>query len=152
MESIRVATKSIDASAIELIKLKKSLDELLTRFETYQLNLENEKRACTEAYQRVILRLLEIIDEIKPDASFDTHRGEYLRTRMTDALGREGITALKVQNGEAFDPLRHTVLSWISDPNQPEYTINEVFQTGYEQKGKVIRKAGVSVFNKGDEK
>ena len=58
-------------------------------------------------------------------------------------LGVEEIPAL----GETFDPNLHNAVMHVEDDDASENTIVEVFQTGFQSGGKVIRFAMVKVAN-----
>ena len=67
--------------------------------------------------------------------------------QIKEVFGALGVTEIEAE-GVSFDPEKHNAVMHIEDEKYEENSVVEVFQTGFEVDGYVIRHAVVKVSNK----
>jgi molecular chaperone GrpE (heat shock protein) len=146
ISELRNANDRMDKLSIELIRVKQAITDTLPKFELYRQGVENEKRSIRAGYERLILRLIEILEDLqtqekklKKDANFR----KYIKTNIEDVLSREGITMLPTKIGETFDPNKHTVLGTAKCGELKEGSIAEILKQGFKQQSRIVRKTEV---------
>lgn len=107
--------------------------------------------AVLRASERVVESLLPVIDDFERAAAHvaaeNAELGEgvlAVQRKLLDVLSREGVSAIDPV-GEPFDPNKHNAVQMLEDPSQPDHTVVEVFQRGFEMHGRVLRPAMVVV-------
>lgn len=148
-EKVKKANDQLNHFSIGLIKLKQDFEEFLPQLENFRQITEEEKRNYSVAYDRITLRLIEILDDIKSrnlnggntDANFE----EFIKARLEDALRRESVMSFKVEPGDLFNPEKHEVVNNINDNEKPDGAIIEILKPGYLRNSRVIRRAEVVI-------
>lgn len=112
---------------------------------------EEERERATED---LVTRLLGVRDDLvralEQDADADIRGGvESTLTEFDRVLDDEGVVKISPEPGTDIDPQRHEVMLRV-DSDHPEGTIAEVFRSGYEMSGKILRPAQVTVSEGGD--
>jgi hypothetical protein len=70
-----------------------------------------------------------------------------LRSSIRQALGRAGVVAIEVQQGESFDPQRHQAYDAVATTRaELDNTIESTQSVGYSDHGRIVRLPTVSVF------
>lgn len=121
-------------------------------FENAKKRLETRHRdEVLRAGERVVEALLPVLDDmeraIEHAGGEDSESAQGLAAvhrKMLDIIGREGASVIDPL-GEPFDPARHNAVQMREDASQPDHTVVEVFQRGYEMHGRVLRTAMVVV-------
>ena len=142
-----------DALREELAAEKDRYVQLTDDFENFKRRSrqEAETRACAQK-EAFMYELLPAIDNLErallsgvSTGSLQFHQGvEMTLQQMRQLLRLHGVEH-EESMGQPFDPHRHEAISQRHDPSQPEHTILEVFQRGYQRGGKILRPAKVVV-------
>lgn len=69
---------------------------------------------------------------------------EMTERALLDAFAKHGIERIDPL-GQKLDPHRHEAMMEIQDPSKPTGTVAQVFEAGYELKGRLLRPARVAV-------
>lgn len=141
----------------DLTQLQQSLQEAENRcvrvmadFDNFRKRtLANQAEANREEKKRLILDLLEVVDNfqraMEHAGSEDFASGvQAIQQQLLAILGRHGLEKLDAQ-GRTFDPNFHEVLDTLGAPDQPEQTITRVYKEGYLFGGRLLRPALVQV-------
>lgn len=115
------------------------------------------KQADRDATQRlnqrlrsIFLRLLEVVDNLERTLDFVAEEDairpgiEATMQQLRAVLQQEGITPIRVEVGESFDPTRQEAIT-AQEADVDHATVMNVVQRGYLFDGKVLRPARVVV-------
>lgn len=132
------------------------LQRLQAEFENYRKRITaSQQRFVDTEVQRIVARLLEVLDEfdlalIAAEHSLDFEsfrRGvELVYAKLAETLRSEGLERIEAQ-GKMFDPNEHEALMQTGE-DEGEPHVAEVFRQGYRLRGSVIRPASVRVERK----
>lgn len=147
----------------ELEKAQKEADEYKERMLRTQADFENyKKRSIREkddlaqyTKEEFVKKLLPVLDNLdlalghSSTENIDAYRKgvELVLKQFIDVLDKEGLKEIETENA-AFDPNYHHGVAVDNNPDVEDQHITEVFQKGYELKGKVLRPAMVKVNQK----
>jgi molecular chaperone GrpE len=147
------------ALSAELDKLageKAELHDLLLRrqaeFENYRKRVERERSEFIQyASMEMVGSLLPVLDDFEraiksgADPDSDYRRGvELIYARLFDTLKKAGLEPIEAI-GKDFDPNVHQAVVREERSDVPEHTVLDVFQSGDNFKGKLLRPAMVKV-------
>jgi len=154
------ASDTADTAATESEALLKDLAEqkdlhlrLAADFENFKKRSRQEIEARAVAQKEsFIVELLPVIDNLERALaaggsrdSVQFHQGVEMTLKQLQQLLRQHGVASEDIIGKPFDPHRHEALSQGHDPAQPDHSILEVIQRGYQRAAKVVRPAKVVV-------
>lgn len=137
-------------------KTNEALDRLLrvqADFENFKRRTQKEKGEVSQyTLESFISKLLPVLDNFdlalghSDTDNLEAYRKgvELVSKQLNDVLQSEGLKEIAAQ-GEAFDPNFHHGVAVDNNPDVDDQQITEVFQKGYELKGKVIRPSMVKV-------
>jgi molecular chaperone GrpE len=141
----------------DLAQLQQSLQEaeircmrVMADFDNFRKRtLANQAEANREEKRRLILELLEVVDNfqraMEHAGSEDFTSGvQAIQQQLLTILGRHGLERLDAQD-RPFNPNFHEVLDTVGTPDQPEQTITRVYKDGYLCGGRLLRPALVQV-------
>ena len=127
-------------------------------FDNYRKRMAREQSdAIGRAGERIVLELLPVIDNLERAIDHATERPEdqeflsgveMVLGQLQDVLRKEGVESVD-PSGQVFDALKHQAVGQAENPDVPEGTVVEVYQKGYEMRGKVVRSAMVVVSHGG---
>ena len=126
---------------------------LAAEYDNFRKRTQKEKDAIYQTAQgETVAKFLPVYDNIQRAVAQTTTDTAYAKgVEMTAAGLAEVLEKLDVtvfgEVGDVFDPEKHSAVMHIEDETLGENVIAEVFQKGFEQKGKVIRFAMVKVAN-----
>ncbi len=126
---------------------------LAAEYDNFRKRTQKEKDAIYQTAQsETVAKFLPVYDNIQRAVAQTTTDTAYAKgVEMTAAGLGEVLEKLGVavfgEVGDVFDPEKHSAVMHIEDESLGENVIAEVFQKGFEQKGKVIRFAMVKVAN-----
>lgn len=152
-EETEQITNDLEEARREAAEYLDSLQRLKAEFENYRKRmLREQSEYLTMASQGLILELLPVLDNFERALSHaaEAEAGDFgsgvqlLYNQLIDIMAKQGLTAID-PIGEPFDPLRHEALMQTDSEDHEENIIVEVFDKGYELKGRVIRPAKVKV-------
>ena len=142
-------------SALE--KRREEVDELTSKLARVRADFSNykqrAKRKREEIRERASESLVERIAPVRNDLlrALDQADGSDIRPgvestleKFDEVLAEEGVEPIDPDPGEAVDPARHQVMLRV-DSDQPDGTVHEVYEPGYEMGDRVIAEAQVTV-------
>lgn len=159
-ESAEVPEAAAETGETEVEQLKKSVAQkedqylrLLAEYDNFRKRSAKEKEsAWTDAKSETAAAFLPVYDNLEralkaPCADEAFLKGvEMTMDQLKDVLAKLGIEEIPAL-GEKFDPACHNAVMHVDDEQAEENTVVEVFQTGFQTGGKVIRFSMVKVAN-----
>ncbi|WP_049912255.1 nucleotide exchange factor GrpE [Halorubrum kocurii] len=146
----------------ELLEAEEEVEELTSKLARVKADFSNykqrAKRKQDEIRERASEALVERITPVRNDLlrALDQEEGSDLRPgvestleKFDDVLADEGVEPIAPDPGEEVDPARHQVMLRV-ESDQPEGTVHEVYEPGYEMGDRVVSEAKVTV-SAGDE-
>jgi molecular chaperone GrpE len=159
----RVATVDEDLAAevAELAtrteELQSEVDDLRSKLKRKQADFQNYKKRTKRKQEQLAERATEdLVERLVPVRdnllrALDQEEGADLRPGVESTLAEldrvleaENVTPIEPEPGSAVDPHRHEVMLRV-DADQPEGTVVDLYQPGYEMADKVLRPAQVTV-------
>jgi molecular chaperone GrpE len=138
-------------------------EELASRLKRTQADFQNYKkrakkkqedireRATADFVERVVKVRDNLVRALDQEEGADIRPGvESTLEEFDRILDAEDVHPIDPEPGTDVDPTRHEVMMRV-DSEQPEGTVADVYQPGYEMAGKVIREAQVTVSSGSDE-
>ncbi|MFW6317803.1 MAG: nucleotide exchange factor GrpE, partial [Halorubrum sp.] len=114
---------------------------------------ERAKRKQEELRERASEALVERITPVRNDLlrALEQEEGSDLRPgvestleKFDEVLAEEGVEPIAPEPGDEVDPSRHQVMLRV-ESDQPEGTVHEVYEPGYEMGDRVVSEAKVTV-------
>ncbi|GAA0505917.1 molecular chaperone GrpE [Halorubrum aquaticum] len=146
----------------ELEERREEVDELTSKLARVRADFSNykqrAKRKREEIRERASESLVERIAPVRNDLvrALDQEDGSDIRPgvestleKFDEVLDEEGVEPIEPEPGEEVDPARHQVMLRV-DSDQPDGTVHEVYEPGYEMGDRVISEAQVTVSNGGE--
>ncbi|OYR76177.1 nucleotide exchange factor GrpE, partial [Halorubrum sp. E3] len=141
----------------ELRERDEEVEELTSKLARVKADFSNykqrAKRKQDEIRERASEALVERITPVRNDLlrALDQEEGSDLRPgvestleKFDEVLADEGVESIDPDPGEAVDPARHQVMLRV-ESDQPEGTVHEVYEPGYEMGDRVVSEAKVTV-------
>ncbi len=138
-------------------ELEDALDDARSKLTRKQADFQNYKKRMKKKQEQVTARATEdLVERLVPVRdnlirALDQEGGADIRpgvestlTELDRVLENENVTIIEPQPGDEIDPHRHEVMLRV-DAEQPEGTVVDLYQPGYEMAEKVIRPAQVTV-------
>jgi len=135
------------------------IDDLTERLQAKQADFQNYKQRAKQrqedirerATEDLVERLLDVrdnlgraLDEESGDVDSLREGVKLTRKEFDRVLDAEGVSEIAPEAGADVDAQRHEVMMRV-DSDQPEGTVAELYRSGYEMGGKVLRPAQVTV-------
>ncbi|WP_418285235.1 nucleotide exchange factor GrpE [Halorubrum sp. DTA46] len=143
----------------ELVDAEEEAEELTSKLARVKADFSNykerAKRKQNEIRERASEDLVERITPVRNDLlrALDQEEGSDLRPgvestveKFDEVLADEGVEAIDPDPGDDVDPARHQVMLRV-ESSEPEGTVHEVYEPGYEMGDRVIAEAQVTVSN-----
>ena len=140
----------LDAKADEIDTLTDKLQRSRADFQNYKKRMEDkqaemEARATEDLVSRFTTIRGNLVRALDQDEDADIRPGIQSTLDEFDAiLQAENVEIISPDPGDAVDPQRHEVMMRV-EGDQPEGTVVDVYQDGYEMAGKVLQEAQVTV-------
>jgi molecular chaperone GrpE len=151
LESRAAALDSdLDSSTDRAEELASRLKRTRADFQNYKKRAKKKQaqirdRATEDFVERVVKVRDNLVRALDQDEDADIRPGvESTLEEFDRILSSENVTAIDPEPGTDVDPTRHEVMMRV-DSDQPEGTVADVYQPGYEMAEKVIREAQVTV-------
>jgi len=141
----------------ELLAAEEEVEELTSKLARVKADFSNykqrAKRKQDEIRERASEALVERITPVRNDLlrALDQEEGSDLRPgvestleKFDEVLAEEGVEAIAPEPGDDVDPSRHQVMLRV-ESDQPEGTVHEVYEPGYEMGDRVVSEAKVTV-------
>jgi len=140
----------VDNKDAELNELSEKLRRSRADFQNYKKRTEkNKKEMKARATEDLVVRLADVrenlVRALEQDEDADIRPGvESTLEAFDDALDAENVSIIKPEPGDDVDPEYHEVMLQV-ESDQPDGTIVDIYQNGYEMAGKVLQPAQVTV-------
>ncbi len=147
----------LDETREELLEAEEEVEELTSKLARVKADFSNykqrAKRKQEEIRERASERLVERITPVRNDLlrALDQEEGSDLRPgvestleKFDEVLAEEGVEPIAPEPGDEVDPSRHQVMLRV-ESDQPEGTVHEVYEPGYEMGDRVVSEAKVTV-------
>jgi len=143
----------------DLSEAEDEVEDLTERLQAKQADFQNYKQRAKQrqedirerATEDLVERLLDVRDNLGRALEEESGDVESLRegVKLTRkefdrVLDAEGVSEIAPEEGAEVDAQRHEVMMRV-DSDQPEGTVADVYRSGYEMGGKVLRPAQVTV-------
>ncbi|WP_280585330.1 nucleotide exchange factor GrpE [Halorubrum sp. Boch-26] len=141
----------------ELLAAEEEAEELTSKLARVKADFSNykqrAKRKQEEIRERASESLVERIAPVRNDLlrALDQEEGSDLRPgvestleKFDEVLAEEGVESIDPEPGEEVDPARHQVMLRV-ESDQPDGTVHEVYEPGYEMGDRVVSEAKVTV-------
>ncbi len=159
-------SETVEIKKAELMELQQKIAELAQledRFLRSAADFENAKKRLGRereefvkfALEDLIYNLLPVLDNfnfalshiVGDDEKTRSMREGFLliQKQLLQVLSERGLKPIETLTGKHFNPHIHEAVSSVFDPEQPEGTILEEVQAGYELNGKLLRPAKVKI-------
>ena len=141
----------------ELDEKDEEIDELTDKLSRSRADFQNYKKRMKDKQAEMQARATEdlvsrftkirgnLVRALDQDAEADIRPGIQSTLDEFDAiLQEENVEIVSPEPGDEVDPQRHEVMMQV-DSDQPDGTVADVYQDGYEMAGKVLQAAQVTV-------
>lgn len=147
-----------DASALEqeLAGANDRYLRLAADFENFRKRaLKDREEAHHFGHQNLVKELLPSVDNLERAVDHARKSGdgpasgllegvELVLRELHGLLAKHGVTPIEAL-GQPFDPALHEAMAQVPDPSKPPNTVVDVFQRGYQLRGRLLRPARVVV-------
>src|SRR6056297_74881 len=147
----------IEELEAELDEAEAEVDELTEKLQRSRADFQNYKKRMQDKQEEMQARATEdlvsrftkirgnLVRALDQDEDADIRPGIQSTLDEFDAiLQEENVEIISPEPGDEVDPQRHEVMMQV-DSDQPEGTVADVYQDGYEMAGKVLQAAQVTV-------
>jgi molecular chaperone GrpE len=140
----------LEAKNAEIDELTEKLSRSRADFQNYKKRTKKKQdemkaRAAEDVVTQFTTVRENLVRALDQDEDADIRPGvESTLESFDDVLEAENVSFIAPQPGDAVDPERHEVMLQV-ESDQPEGTIADVYQHGYEMAGKVLQAAQVTV-------
>ena len=141
----------------DLLETEAEVEELTSKLARVKADFSNykqrAKRKQDEIRERASEKLVERITPVRNDLlrALDQEEGSDLRPgvestleKFDEVLAEEGVEPIAPDPGDDVDPSRHQVMLRV-ESDQPDGTVHEVYEPGYEMGDRVVSEAKVTV-------
>ncbi|MEA1930788.1 MAG: nucleotide exchange factor GrpE [Euryarchaeota archaeon] len=155
--SVQELEARIEALEAELDEKDAEIDELTEKLQRSRADFQNYKKRMQDKQEEMQARAAEdlvsqftkirgnLVRALDQDADADIRPGIQSTLDEFDAiLQEENVEIISPEPGDEVDPQRHEVMMRV-DSDQPDGTVADVYQDGYEMAGKVLQAAQVTV-------
>jgi len=152
-QDVELIENDLAQARAEACEYLNSLQRLKAEFENFRKRmLKEQSEHLAMASQNIIVKLLPVLNNFEralshaDQADFDDFCSgvKLLYNQLCDLLNKEGLEEINPLGCE-FDPQKHEAMMQVDSDEHKENTVTEVFEKGYELKGKVIKPAKVKV-------
>jgi molecular chaperone GrpE len=140
----------------ELAESRDKYLRLAADFEnTRRRAIKDREEASLYGHQNLVKELLPSVDNLERAIEHAKQGGEanqggllegveLVLREVVSALGRHGVAPIEAE-GQPFDPAQHEAMAQVEDGSVPANTVVQVFQRGYQLRGRLLRPARVVV-------
>jgi len=145
-----------EALRAELAETRDRLLRLAADFDNFRKRaLKEREEAHHFGHQNLVKDLLPTVDNLERAVEHARRSGEESASGLTEGvelvlrelhavLAKHGVTPIDPL-GQPFDPNLHEAMAQVPDGTKPPNTVVEVFQRGYQLRGRLLRPARVVV-------
>jgi len=147
---------ALAAAQGEIAELKDRHLRLAADFENARRRgIKDREEASLFGHQNLVKDLLASVDNLERAIDHARQGGEgsqegllegveLVRREIQSVLARHGVVPIEAQ-GQPFDPALHEAMAQLPDGTVPANTVVQVFQPGYQLRGRLLRPARVVV-------
>ena len=147
---------ALAAAQAELAELKDRHLRLAADFENARRRaIKDREEASLFGHQNVVKDLLVSVDNLERAIDHARQGGEgsqegllegveLVLRELQSVLARHGVVPIEAE-GQLFDPALHEAMAQLPDASVPANTVVQVFQPGYQLRGRLLRPARVVV-------
>lgn len=134
----------------EVAELRSKLKRKQADFQNYKQRTKRKQeqirdRATEDLVERLVPVRDNLLRALDQDEGADIRPGvESTLTELDRVLEDENVSVIEPDSGDEVDPHRHEVMLRV-DADQPEGTVVDIYQPGYEMADKVLRPAQITV-------
>lgn len=140
----------------ELAEVRDKYLRLAADFEnTRRRAIKDREEASLYGHQNLVKELLPSVDNLERAIEHARQGGEsslggllegveLVLREVTSVLARHGVVTVEAE-GQPFDPALHEAMAQVEDGSVPGNTVVQVFQPGYQLRGRLLRPARVVV-------
>lgn len=150
-ESLAAVTAERDQLAVEKSELHDRLLRSQAEFQNLRKRTERERLELFEyASMEAVRVLLPVLDDFARAMKSESSDREYsagielIYNRFYETLKKLGLEPMESQ-GKPFDPQIHHAVDMVETEEEPDHTVLDEFQRGYNFKGRLLRPAMVKV-------
>lgn len=148
--------QALAAAQAELTETRDKYLRLAADFENNRRRaIKDREEAALYGHQNLVKELLPSVDNLQraiehaQQGGEESHEGlregvELVLRELLAALARHGVTPIEAI-GQPFDPALHEAMAQVEDASVPGNTVVQVFQVGYQLRGRLLRPARVVV-------
>lgn len=147
---------ALAAAQQELAEARDKYLRLAADFENSRRRaIKDREEAALYGHQNLVKELLASVDNLQRAIEHAQQSGEGSQEGLLEgvelvlrellaALARHGVTPIEAV-GQPFDPAVHEAMAQVEDASVPGNTVVQVFQVGYQLRGRLLRPARVVV-------
>ncbi|TKX78193.1 nucleotide exchange factor GrpE [Halorubrum sp. SD626R] len=156
-EEVAALEDELAETRAELLEKEEEIDELTSKLARVRADFSNYKQRAKQKQEDIRERasesLVERITPVRNDLlrALDQEEGSDLRPgvestleKFDEVLADEGVEPIDPEPGSDVDPARHQVMLRV-ESDQPDGTVHEVYEPGYEMGDRVVNEAKVTV-------
>lgn len=152
LDEVEAEAQAADAER-EAAEWKDKYVRLHAEWDTYRRRTKEQQEVQKAlAAEKLVTSLIPVIDDLERSIDYAENNGETglldgvraVLAKFVNTLEKDGVDVINPQ-GEAFDALEAQAVGTVEDAEQPDETVNEVYQKGYKIGNKVLRPAMVTV-------
>ena len=150
------ASEELEALRAELKELQDRHLRLAADFDNFRRrSLRDREEAHHYGHQNLVKELLSSVDNLERAIDHARKGGdgstegllegvELVLRELHAVLSKHGVTPIEA-HGQLFDPSLHEAMAQVPDASVPANTVVQVFQPGYQLRGRLLRPARVLV-------
>lgn len=153
-ENMERFARESEKLALELANERDKCLRVMAEYDNFRKRSQKEREAIYhEVRGDTLLKLLPVYDNLERALKQETadeayYKGvEMIMTQFKEIMTALGVTEIKAEVGEKFDPELHDAVMHTEDDSLGEGVIVEQFQTGFKLGDKVLRFSVVKVAN-----
>jgi molecular chaperone GrpE len=154
--AIAAIVEERDQLAQEKAEIQDRYLRLQADFDNFRRRAERDRMEFAEyAGMETARALLPIVDDFERALKAASDAGsageefvkgvQLIYNRLTDTLRKQGVEPVEAGEGATFDPHLHHAIKMVQTDEAEDGTILEVYQRGFNFKGKLLRPAMVTV-------
>jgi len=149
-------SEELEALRAELSEARDRHLRLAADFDNFRRrSLRDREEAHHYGHQNLVKDLLSSVDNLERAIDHARKGGDESREGLLEGvelvlrelhsvLSKHGVTPIEAQ-GQLFDPALHEAMAQVPDASVPANTVVQVFQPGYQLRGRLLRPARVLV-------
>lgn len=153
-DTVERFSKEAHALAVELADEKEKCLRILAEYDNFRKRSQKERENIySDIRGDTLLKFLPVYDNLERALNQETadeayRRGvEMIMTQFKDIMASLGVTEIKAEPGEKFDPEFHDAVMHVEDDSLDEGVIVEQLQRGFKLGDKVLRFSMVKTAN-----